>query len=269
MKLGVVVPVFNEVSQLAGTIERLRQLLLEQHFPHWQITIANNASTDGTHELAEDLCKQYGNVRLIHLDEKGRGRALKKVWLESEADILTYMDVDLSTDLSAYVPLVESLTSGQFDLAVGSRLLAASQTNRGFKRESISRGYNWLVKAFFHTRFSDAQCGFKAITRQAAQELLPLVEDTGWFFDTELLVLAEKLGYRICDLPVRWTDDPDSRVKIVPTAIDDVKGLIRVWRNFKQGKYPANREHLVELRNATSSSVARTGNPRPAVQGRS
>jgi hypothetical protein len=124
-----------------------------------------------------------------------------------------------------------------FDLAAGSRLLKPCLTTRGFKRELISRCYNRLVKAVFRTRFSDAQCGFKAITRPAAQALLPLAEDNGWFLDTELLVLAEKLGYRIFDLPVQWNDDPDSRVRIARTAWEDIKGIVRVRRNLWRGRY--------------------------------
>ncbi|MEX2088422.1 MAG: glycosyltransferase, partial [Bacteroidota bacterium] len=172
-----------------------------------------------------------------HLDQKGRGRALKKVWSESRADILSYMDVDLSSNLYAFPPLVEALISGGFDIGIGSRLLKASTTRRSLKREVVSRTYNLLVKAFFFTKFSDAQCGFKAITKEAAGRLLPNVEDTGWFFDTELLVIAEKSGYRIFDLPVSWVEDLDSRVKIVRTAMDDIQGLIRVRRGFARGKY--------------------------------
>jgi hypothetical protein len=174
---------------------------------------------------------------VLHLDEKGRGRAVKTAWNESKADILSYMDCDLSTDLAAFPPLIESMISGRFDVAVGSRLLKPSLTTRGIRRETISRGYNLLIKASFHTKFSDAQCGFKAITKRAAQELLPLVEDNGWFMDTELLILAEKLGYRIFDLPVRWKDDPDTRVKIWSTAIEDIRGLLRLRRNFVRRAY--------------------------------
>jgi hypothetical protein len=176
-------------------------------------------------------------VRAVHLEQKGRGRALRQVWLESDADVLSYMDVDLSTGLAAFPPLIEALLNGGYDIAVGSRLLKPEWTQRGLKREVVSRGYNLLVKAFFQTRFSDAQCGFKAITRQACRALLPLVEDTGWFFDTELLVVAEKLDYAIFDLPVHWADDPDSRVKIIRTAWEDIKGLVRVRKNFIWRRY--------------------------------
>jgi glycosyltransferase involved in cell wall biosynthesis len=235
--INVTIPAFNEEHILANSTARVAAFLAANCVHSSEILIANNASEDRTLEIAHQLKGQYSNVHVLHLGEKGRGRAIKRAWLESTADILCYMDVDLSTDLAFLPMLIEPLLSDRTDLAVGSRLLSPALTKRGFKREFISRSYNLLVKAFFRTRFSDAQCGFKAITREAASELLPLVEDQGWFFDTELLVLAEKLGYRIFDLPVRWTDDPDSRVKILRTALDDIRGMIRVRQNLANGKY--------------------------------
>ncbi|MBI2620375.1 MAG: glycosyltransferase family 2 protein [Ignavibacteriales bacterium] len=237
MLVNVTIPVYNEAKALPSSISTLHGFLQKHGRFDWEIVIANNASTDHTLEVAHELAKNYSGVRVVHLDQKGRGRALTKAWSESQADILSYMDVDLSSNLYAFPPLIEALLGGGFEIAIGSRLLKASTTRRSFRREVISRSYNLLVKAFFLTKFSDAQCGFKAITRRAAQDLLPKTEDTGWFFDTELLVIGEKLGYRIFDLPVSWIEDLDSRVKIVRTAIDDIKGLIRVWRNFRKGVY--------------------------------
>jgi glycosyltransferase involved in cell wall biosynthesis len=237
MLVNVTIPVYNEEKILPPSIATLHDFLTKHARFDWEIVIANNASIDLTQEVAEGLARQYSGVRVIYLDLKGRGRALKKVWTESTADILSYMDVDLSTNLYALPPMIEALIGGGFEIGIGSRLLKASTTRRSFKREIISRGYNLLVKAFFATRFSDAQCGFKAITRRAADVLLPVIEDTGWFFDTELLVVAEKRGYRIFDLPVSWIEDLDSRVKIVRTAVDDIKGLIRVRRGFWNGAY--------------------------------
>lgn len=237
MLVNVTIPVFNEEKILPSSIATLHTFLTKHCRFEWEIVIANNASTDSTLEVARRLAKELGSVHVVHLDQKGRGRALKKVWSESRADILSYMDVDLSSNLYAFPPLVEALISGGFDIGIGSRLLKASTTRRSLKREVVSRTYNLLVKAFFFTKFSDAQCGFKAITKEAAGKLLPNVEDTGWFFDTELLVIAEKSGYRIFDLPVSWVEDLDSRVKIVRTAMDDIHGLIRVRRGFARGKY--------------------------------
>ncbi len=237
MLVNVTIPVYNEEKILPSSIASLHEFLTKHARFDWEIVIANNASIDRTQEVAEGLARQYAGVRVVHLDLKGRGRALKKVWTESSADYLSYMDVDLSTNLYALPPMIEALISGGFEIGIGSRLLKASTTRRSIRREVVSRGYNLLVKTFFATKFSDAQCGFKAITRPVADALLPVVTDTGWFFDTELLVIAEKLGYRIFDLPVSWVEDMDSRVKIVRTAVDDIKGLIRVRRNFWGGVY--------------------------------
>ncbi|MEK7677430.1 MAG: dolichyl-phosphate beta-glucosyltransferase [Verrucomicrobiota bacterium] len=246
MQINVTIPVFNEASRLPASVPKLHQFLTEHCRFKFEIVIADNASADRTLEIARSLSQTYEGMRVVHLDQKGRGRAIKKVWTESQADLLSYIDVDLSTDLAALPPLIEALASNGFDLAVGSRLLKTSLTTRGLKRECISRCYNnLLINALFHTRFSDAQCGFKAITRKAATELLPLVEDDAWFMDTELLILAEKLGYRIFDLPVRWVDDPDSRVKIIQTAFHDVRGLIRLHRQLRKSppfKMPANNQ---------------------------
>jgi glycosyltransferase involved in cell wall biosynthesis len=237
MLVNVTIPVYNEEKILPSSIATLHAFLTKHARFDWEIVVANNASIDRTQEVAEGLARQYSGVRVDHLSLKGRGRALKKVWTESRADILSYMDVDLSTNLYALPPMIEALIGGGFEIGIGSRLLKASTTRRSIKREIISRGYNLLVKAFFATKFSDAQCGFKAITRRAADVLLPVIEDTGWFFDTELLVVAEKKGYRIFDLPVSWIEDLDSRVKIVRTAVDDIKGLIRVRGGFQRGTY--------------------------------
>lgn len=237
MLVNVTIPVYNEENTLPASIATLHAFLSQHCRFEWEIVVANNASVDDTLETARRLSTKFSNVRVVHLDQKGRGRALRKTWTESRADILSYMDVDLSSNLYAFPPLIEALLSGGFDIGIGSRLLKASTTRRSIKREAISRTYNLMVKALFLTKFSDAQCGFKAITRKAADELLPMIEDNGWFFDTELLVLGEKLGYRIFDLPVSWIEDLDSRVKIVHTALDDIRGLIRVKRGFWKGKY--------------------------------
>ena len=237
MTVLITIPVFNEVTRLRPCLPKLHGFLANLSRWDFQIVIVDNGSTDGTMALAEELARHHSAVGVVHLNERGRGRALKAVWGQSEAEILSYMDVDLSTDLAAFPALVEAVAAGRSDLAVGARRLPGSQTRRGWKRELVSRGYIRLVKGFFQVGFSDAQCGFKAISREAARELLPLVEDNGWFFDTELLVLAERLGYRIGEVPVTWVDDPDSRVKILSTAWADLKGLLRVRRNFRRGAY--------------------------------
>lgn len=227
-KVDVVIPVYNEERDLPKGVVALRQFLSE-NLPDkkWRIVVADNGSTDGTLAMAQALSQKYDDVAWIHLDQKGRGRALKKAWLESDADIVSYMDVDLSTNLDAFPRLV-ALIDARYDVATGSRLLPQSRTVRSFKREFISRMYNVLVKLMFFTRFSDAQCGFKAMSRAAARKLLPLVKDTGWFFDTELLIIAEKRGFRIGEVPVEWMEDPDTRVRILRTAMKDIQGLLRL-----------------------------------------
>ena len=236
--LDVVVPVHNEQDDLVPSVERLHQHLATT-FPYpFRITIADNASTDTTLARAVDLAQRLPGVAVVHLAQKGRGRALHQAWSTSDAEVLAYMDVDLSTDLAALLPLVAPLISGHSDLAIGTRLARGSRVVRGPKREVISRCYNLLLRTTLATRFSDAQCGFKAIRTDRARELLPLVEDTGWFFDTELLVLAERRGLRIHEVPVDWTDDPDSRVDIWSTAVEDVRGIVRLARGMASGRIP-------------------------------
>ena len=236
--LDVVVPVHNEEADLEPCLRRLHAHLTE-HFPYsFRITVAENASTDATVAVASRVAAELGDVDVLVLTEPGRGRALRTAWLRSDADVLVYMDVDLSTDLAALLPLVAPLISGHSDLAIGTRLSPSSRVVRGLKREVISRGYNLLLRRTLSTSLSDAQCGFKAIRADVARRLLPLVEDTGWFFDTELLVLAERSGLRIHEVPVDWIDDPDSRVDIVATARADLAGIARMLRAFAGGRLP-------------------------------
>jgi len=236
--LDVVVPVYNEEIDLEPCVRRLHAYL-SAHFPYrFRITIADNASTDSTADVAKWLTQELPGVASVHLAEKGRGRALKHVWINSDAAVLAYMDVDLSTDLGALLPLVAPLISGHSDLAIGSRLARGSRVVRGAKREFISRSYNLILRGTLSARFSDAQCGFKAIRGDVAERLLPMVEDTGWFFDTEMLVLAERAGLRIHEVPVDWVDDPDSRVDIVSTAVADLKGIARLLRALGSGRLP-------------------------------
>ena len=204
-------------------------MYMEDSLPyHYQIIIADNGSTDGTRRVAAMLTEHFPAVRVVCLPEKGRGRALKQAWLQSRADIVSYMDIDLSTNLDAFVPMITPLVTGDAAIAVGSRLMKESQTTRGLKRDIISRCYNRLIRWTMHTKFVDAQCGFKAIRRDVAQQLLPHVKDTACFFDTELLIKAEYEGYMIHEEPVEWIEDTDSRVHIVKTATEDIKGLSRV-----------------------------------------
>lgn len=232
----IVVPVHNEAHVLSDSIGHLHAYL-EESFPFpFRITIADNASTDTTWQEATDLTLRLPHVHAVHLEAKGRGRALKQVWADSTADVVAYMDVDLSTGLESFLPLVAPLLSGHSDLAIGSRLHRQSDVVRGPKREFVSRSYNLLLKLGLAARFSDAQCGFKAVRADVFRALAPHIEDTAWFFDTELLVLAQRNKLRIHEVPVDWVDDPDSRVDIVRTALDDLKGMRRMLRATLNGR---------------------------------
>jgi glycosyltransferase involved in cell wall biosynthesis/putative flippase GtrA len=258
--LDVVIPAYNEEAQLAASVERVLDHLRTMPWS-FRVTIADNASTDQTALIARRLSHSNPEVSVVHLAEKGRGRALKRVWSTSESDVLVYMDVDLSTDLAALLPLVAPLVSGHSDLAIGSRLARHSRVERGAKRELISRSYNLLLRQLLRARFSDAQCGFKAIRRDAARELLPVVEDNAWFFDTELLVVAERAGLRIHEVPVDWVDDPDSSVDLVRTAVDDLKGMVRLGRSLVRGSLP-----LREIDERLGRTSAEAGRGRLGMQ---
>ncbi|MEV6667797.1 bifunctional glycosyltransferase family 2/GtrA family protein [Streptomyces nigra] len=239
--LDVVVPVHNEQADLERSVRRLHAHLRET-FPYpFRITVADNASTDATPAIAARLAEELPETEWLRLAEKGRGRALHTAWSRSEAPVLAYLDVDLSTDLAALLPLVAPLISGHSDIAIGTRLARGSRVVRGPRREVISRCYNALLRSTLAVGFSDAQCGFKAVRRDVAERLLPLVEDSGWFFDTEMLVIAERAGLRIHEVPVDWVDDPDSRVDIWATALADLRGIARIGAALARGTLPTAR----------------------------
>ncbi|WP_132992998.1 bifunctional glycosyltransferase family 2/GtrA family protein [Gordonia zhaorongruii] len=256
--LDIVVPVYNEEESLATAVQRLREYL-DANMPYSaRITVADNASTDGTLAVARELSTRFDGVEVVHLARKGRGGALNQVWRASDAQIVAYCDVDLSTDLNALMPLIAPLVSGHSDVAIGTRLARSSRVVRGPRREVISRCYNLILRTTMHARFSDAQCGFKAMRADVAHRLLPYVQDTGWFFDTEVLVLAERIGLRIAEVPVDWVDDPDSSVDVVATAVADLCGCARVAWALSRGRLPVS-----ELR----QTLGRDHRPGPDVAG--
>jgi len=236
--VDVIIPVYNEEHVLAESVATLRKFLAEGFAHQYRIVVADNASTDGTLAVAQRLAQKHADVASLHIPQKGRGRALRAAWLASPADILSYMDVDLSTDLAAFPALIEAIASEGYDIAIGSRLARGADIRRSLRREVTSRTYNVMIKGLFFTRFSDAQCGFKAASRRAVQELVPLIENNEWFFDTELLILAEKTGHRVKEIAVRWLEDPDTRVNVPKTVWEDVRGLLRLrlrrpWRALR------------------------------------
>ncbi len=229
-KLNIVLPVYNEEEELADHTETLIRFLKSDLTDFsWGITIADNASTDGTLKAAQKLSKKYKEVSVLHLKQKGRGRAVKAAWLQTPADIHCYMDIDLSTDLKHLPGLVRSLIRG-YDIAIGSRNSQGSRVyGRSLLRTITSKAYILMIKSIFWVQFSDAQCGFKAIRDDAAKKILPLVKDDEWFFDSELLIIAEKLGFRIYEEHVTWIDNPGSTVRVVKTAQGDIEGLLRLF----------------------------------------
>lgn len=226
----IVIPIYNEQVELEKNITKLHSFAVKHLVEYaWHVTIADNASSDKSLAIAKKISKEKSHIGFIHLDQKGRGRAVKKVWRETRADILIYMDVDLSTDLMNLPPLIKALVKG-YDIGIGTRLLPNSKVvNRPFKREILSRGYNILVKIFFQVHFSDAQCGFKGVTKNVVSKLLPFIKDNAWFFDSELLIVGEKVGFKIYEEPVRWVDNPGSTVRVLSTIKGDLSGL---WRLF-------------------------------------
>ncbi len=229
VSVEIVIPVLNEEKALPVAIGRLTEFVASHPGRDWQIRVADNGSTDRTQAVAQELARGRTDLGVTYLTQRGRGRALKQAWLESKADVRCYMDVDLSTDLKHLRQIVDAVADQGYDLAIGSRLIKGSEVvGRSLKREIASRGYSCLFRGMFCTPFRDAQCGFKAVSAGAAQSLLPLVKNNHWFFDTELLLIAQKNGFKIKEVPVHWEDDPDSRVKVIKTAWEDVKGLLRL-----------------------------------------
>ncbi len=223
----IVIPIYNEQEVLAASVHRLRAHL-RTHFPYpFLLTIADNGSTDGSWDIASRLTDELPDVRAVRVPLKGRGGAIRYAWARSEAVVVAYMDVDLSIDLDAFAPLVASVMSGHSELAIGTRYGQASYVDRTLTRAFFSRSYNYLLRNGLGARFSDGMCGFKAARRDVVQTILPEIRDDRWFFDTELLLLAQQRGLRIHEVPVVCIDDPDSSVHVLRDSCDD---LVAMWR---------------------------------------
>ena len=231
-KVQLVLPVYNEQQILPESVSKLRNWCLNHSEYDWQITIANNASTDATLSVAQELAHTYKGLVTVHdIGIKGRGIALKTVWLTSTADIVAYMDIDLSTDINHITDLIKPIADGDSEITYGSRLHKDAKTKRSLKRELISRSYVFVLRVMAGLKVTDAQCGFKAMSASAAIRLLPEVIDTQWFFDSELLIIAQRNGIAMKEIPVRWDEDPDTRVNIIQTALEDLSGIWRLRRN--------------------------------------
>ena len=223
----IVIPAYNEATILDQSIRGLREFLTAHTEYNWSITISEGGSTDNTFEIAERLSRKFANVKSLHFGKNSKGQLIKRVWLRSEADILVYIDADLSPELNGILKIVSKISSG-FDVVTTSRLLKRVNTIRSFKRDIISRVYNFLLKLFFATKFTDAQCGLKGIRRDIAGQLLPFIKSKSWFFDSELLLLAEGAGYKVCELPVKWIERIDSRLKLVEAIPSFLVGILHL-----------------------------------------
>jgi glycosyltransferase involved in cell wall biosynthesis len=232
ISVDIVIPVYNEKLYLEKNITKLNNFLNKNFKYEYRIIIANNASTDNTLNIAKKLSNKLPDVSFTHLDKKGRGRALKKAWLASKADIVSYMDVDLSTNLEHFIEIIDAIVKKKYDIGVGSRLKRGSVVKRSLKRQILSVGYNTLLKLFFAHKFTDAQCGFKAIKREVAQKLIPMTKDQNWFFDTELLLLAERYNYKIFEVPVKWVERKKSKVKVLKTVYEYLTSIARMRLKF-------------------------------------
>jgi len=258
----LVIPVYNEERDLPASVRKLHRFMRERFTFPFRITIADNASSDETLARAVALAEELEEVGVLRLEQKGRGRALRAAWTRSDADVVAYMDVDLSTDLAALPGLLFPLLRGRADITIGSRLARGAEVSRGIKRELISRSYNLLLHLSLGTTFADAQCGFKAARREVVTPLLEQVEDEAWFFDTELLYLAQRSRLAIREVPVRWVDDPDSRVDIIATAREDLRGILRLRRRAREARRDARsgaREARGGAREARAGGRSRQG----------
>ena len=264
--VDIALPVLNEERGLERSVRTLQADLASRCSYDWSISIVDNGSTDASWMIASRLARTEKNVRALRMAHRGRGGALRAAWTSSTADIVAYMDIDLSTDLGALGPLLDPVAVGEADISIGSRLAPSSDVTRGVRREAISHVYNWIARAMLRYPVRDAQCGFKAVSSHVAQTVVPTVEDDSWFFDTELLVLAWRQGMRINEVPVRWVEDDDSRVRIVNTAIDDLRGIWRLVRGSpdqrqRSGRYPPVPNSVLEM---VSSSPPRTAGAEPS-----
>ena len=236
----IVLPAYNEGKELEKSIKKLSDFCEENLSNYeWHITIADNASTDNTPIITATIAKKNHKVSLFRLEEKGRGRAVKRAWSQSGSDYCVYMDVDLSTDLIHLPKLLKVLENG-YDIAIGSRLTKNARVEgRTMLREITSRALNVVfIQLLFQTKFTDAQCGFKAVTKKVVDQLIPKILENDWFFDGELLITAEKSGYKIYEEPVHLVDNPGSTVRLLSTIWGDVRVIWRLlqtrpWESVK------------------------------------
>lgn len=229
----ITIPVLNEEIRLEPGVRETMRFLRENKMDSWTVEIADNGSTDKTQEIAEGLVKEYkGRLKFRKIPERGVGLALRYSWTDAKADIVGYMDVDLATDLKHLLEVQEIFEKNEADAVNGSRLLKGSKViGRTLKREISSRGFNAIMKFRLKNKFTDAMTGFKFFKRTIVIDLLkevPVIPD--WFVSAELLVRTEWNGHRLREIPVHWTDEPNSKVNI-PKLAKQYLGHIDRLRN--------------------------------------
>jgi len=229
MKFEITIPVLNEEETLELNINKIVDFFCVSSIKDASIVIADNGSTDATQSIGQRLEKEIENVKFLKVPRRGVGLALRTSWLQSTADIVGYMDLDLATDIEHLNEVVMMFENGA-EVVNGSRLLKDSiVVNRSSLRETTSRGFNFLAKLLLKYNISDGMCGFKFFKRETVTSLINTgIETDGWFFSTEVLAKAEWEGNEIIEIPVKWTDDRNSKVKVVNLSIDYLKELLRL-----------------------------------------
>ena len=233
MRIEITIPTYNEGKIIEKNIDKLFNFLDNSKLDY-NVTIANNASKDNTLIIAKKLARKYKKLIVYHTDKPGRGNALKEVWKKSKADILCYMDADLSTDLPHLNSMVELFP--KYDIVLGNRLSKYSRTNRRIYRTLLSKGYNKIAKYILRIKTNDLQCGFKGIKKKVFMDIVNYTSDDNWFFDSQLIVWGEKKGYKIAEIPIKWIERKASKVKIRSTVTNYLKNLWKLRKELGKNK---------------------------------
>jgi uncharacterized membrane protein YbhN (UPF0104 family) len=234
--VSVVLPAYNEANRIEDTVKVVKDTLEKLDYGY-EIIIAEDGSTDGTDEIAKRLSSRDPRIVHLHSDNRlGRGKALTNAMEIAKGDVVVYLDVDLSTDMDHLKELIDAVAKEGYDIATGSRLLKDSQTERPFKRDFASKVYNFLVRLMLGSKLRDHQCGFKAFKRSSVLKLLRDVKDNHWFWDTEVLVLAQRKGLRVKEIPVKWKQSGETKVKFTKDVLYMFSQILRMWMESKRSK---------------------------------
>ena len=231
--VSVVLPAYNEADKLEGAVTKISQALKETRYVY-EIVIAEDGSTDGTAERAEELTQKFPYIKHIHREKRlGRGTALNNAFKQCNGKVFVYMDLDLATDLKYLKPLIDAITVEDNDFSTGSRMLPESKVERSLSRSISSKTYNFLVRHMLGSNLKDHQCGFKAFKRDPVLALLDDVEATHWFWDTEIMVRAHRQGYKIKEIAVEWKSGRDTKVNLLKDSWDMFQQIMRLWWKLK------------------------------------